>query len=440
MEKEAIFATIVKAVVGIHLLFLLLQTSVVGQHFIPPFLLFANWFQLALIFTPILLYTFATKAKTADRDLNYTASLIVIYGLLVLLSSLRTPPAIEYFSQVILVPAGIYSLTVCAPKLMKSKDYHFVFCALTLVLVLHSLLTFAFMVLGTHKFLGQNVADGAGRTKYFFGMHFPHTDGLYANANAIGSFLMYFPGLLVAQLAFCRAGLSRWLCSTSLIIITAALALTFSRGPQLSVLLALAFPALALRKHAPVKSILSCFILALLAGIIISPALSPAQVENKSLSRFFTSSGGESHYREAHEPLVERGKIWREMLSETGQSWLGVGLMKKSYSGLSPHNFLLANYVYYGFCGLLSLILLLCFVAIKMVKRVRQYPRLLPLAGTLLAIAILHGQFEYVLTHPLYFSNSMFWLLVGFVCFAELEPSAAPYQMVASSSSPLELV
>jgi len=412
-------------VVSLHCIFLFFQTSVVGADVIPHFLLRGNWIHLVFICVPVALFLLR-KAKYRDlgqsnRSWSIGAYLVGAYGLIVFNSSMPSINDFGSFTQVFLVSATIFSLTFCVPRVMNSSGYCLTISAILCVMVLHSLLTFYLMLSGTEQVFHRDITGGAGREKFFFGITLPRINGLFKNANAIGSFLMYWPGILLSAPTFSLPPLAQWI---SLAVISLALTLSFSRAAELTVLLGLAVPALAHRKSAPFKSALACLALAVTTAVVLWPTFEPA-VHSSGLAKISIGSPlyqSQSRANEAKEPLIERNKIWIDMMEQTAGTRLkGAGLMNVEYHGLSPHNFLLANLVYFGLPGLGLILSILAVCAWQLVKRVRTYPALLPAAGTIIAVVLLHGQAEYVLTHPLFFSNSMFWLLLGFVCFSPIK-------------------
>lgn len=422
---------VVKLAVAAHLCLLIIQSSVLGSTLLPHALVSSNLLHVGLIATPIGVVAILGLWRNTGKTWRAAALLTILYGFIVGLTSLLsgTEHSASYISQLFLVPATIFSLCLCTPLAMERKDFLQILWLLAAILTAHSLLTFWFMIRETHYFLGHDITSGAGRAKQILGFSFHHTDGLYTNANTIGSFLMFFPAILISEAARVlgsaspQAARRRVLPAVAfcLALICTAVALTFSRGAQLTVLAGLLFPAIALATRAPWKSAGSCAALVVLALFVITPPGDPA-TETLTSSLTMQSS---APITGGHERLSGRLEIWKALGSSSLNTPLtGVGLMCKSYRGLSPHNFLLANFLYFGAGGLLALLALLLTLASALVSVIRQHHELIPIAGILAASCLLHGQFEYVLTYPLFFSNSIFWFLAGYACFVRPDKTA----------------
>lgn len=130
-----------------------------------------------------------------------------------------------------------------------------------------------------------------------------------------------------------------------------------------------------------------------------------------------------------------RIEIWRgylQMVPKFAAS--GAGLLQVTSCGESPHNFLLANLIYFGVGGFISLLALLLQLFAAMAKCMHKSGDIwAPVFGVLIAFVLIHGQTEYVLTYPLYFSNSFFWLLAGLVAFSTFNspvPTLANWEQV----------
>lgn len=405
---------IVLVAVLLHLVLLLVQSSILGDVVLPRFLYAKNVFHVILIALPLFALIIPGLWRSRGKYWTVAGSLALLYASIVIGSSANTCSDVASWTQVFLVPGTIISLTLCAPILMGQKSYRFIFWILALVLALHSLATFCFMLNGTESIWGRSLIDGPGRAKDLFGVRLHHTDGLFSNANAIGSFLMCFPAILLAELALIRSGPALFAIVPVLGSIIGALALTFSRGAQLSVLVGLLFPALYLKKYSKKLSLTLSTGLLVVAVFVLAPPV-PLAANSSSMEK--------EQVVVKRDPLSGRSDIWKQVLiQEEDRPVLGVGLLNKTYDGMSPHNFVLANYVYFGVFGLAALLAMLLTLAIKAVQQVKARPKeLLPIVGILAGTVFVHGQMEYVVSFPLYFSNSMFWLLLGYVCFVDFE-------------------
>lgn len=410
------------AAITAHFLILFFQSSLICGDVIPACLLSANWLHLVLLSIPVVLFVFSGKGKSnLPEDWLKGAAVLGLYAIIVFLTSSASIKDLSYFSQIVLVPLTIFSLTFCAPIMMRRRGYIIFFATSSLLVIFHTLLTITLMIIGTRSVWHHNILNGSGREKYFLGLTLPHTEGLFDNANAIGSFLMYFPGVILSW-ANLMEPKRRAPLYVAFAIVFLGLFLTFSRGAEITALAALIIPALVLARKAPARGIVTTTLLLVLIGSILSPMLEPpARVEaGERLATGTAEYQKQSRANEAREPLAERTKIWSDLLMETKSEQVitGVGLQNKTWRGLSPHNFYLANFIYFGIGGLALILLLLAIFARRITYIVRSQPALLPVAGTVLSVVLIHGQFEYVLTHPLYFSNSLFWLLIGSLAYS----------------------
>jgi O-antigen ligase len=99
--------------------------------------------------------------------------------------------------------------------------------------------------------------------------------------------------------------------------------------------------------------------------------------------------------------------------------FFGYGTFRGTNTGETPHNVFLANLLFYGFPGFLSLLSLLgsgIYIIWRQVKREPSYG-LLALFGFVLAYICAYSQIEFVLTCPHSFSNSVALLVFGFLIY-----------------------
>ena len=112
--------------------------------------------------------------------------------------------------------------------------------------------------------------------------------------------------------------------------------------------------------------------------------------------------------------------IWRDLLPKiTERPVLGFGLLnvtvKGRYAGETPHNAYLAQLLYYGSVGFVAFMMMLVGFGHRVYSSVvglRGRPEAWVLTGLLVGVAG-QGMVEYIITVPLSFSNSLFWLILA---------------------------
>jgi hypothetical protein len=245
-------------------------------------------------------------------------------------------------------------------------------------------------ILGLPLFSSGGRGFGLGATRLFY------------NPNAIGSFVQFFPALILARLAldeadgWPRPSRSPWRAA-ALAVISIHLALTFSRSSQLVALLSLT--PLVVRVRPAVRRRLL---------IVAGPAavvLGAASVLNPVLRRHaaeWLSFEGRWALWSAFGPSIRQAPI------------LGTGLFGTYANGQTPHNVFLAQLVFFGSVGLAVFLAMMVVFARAVRAGLGRAPCVSrQLVACLLVAALGQGVVEYIVSFPLLFSNSMFWLCLG---------------------------
>lgn len=408
--------------VALHLLLLVFQSSLICDLVVPAFMTYGNVFHVFLLTLPVVAVLCMSPSRLDLKKPGWQQALLcgLLYTALVVFASAHLCSDITDWSRVVLIPLTILSLTFCAPMLLNRSFYRWVFFALAGLFALHTLFVVFCMLTDTTSVFGRSLVQGPGREKDLFGLILPKTDGLYSNSNTLGSFLMYLPAVLLSEAMIAGRFLSS---AATLLLSMVSLGLlgSFSRGAQLTVLLGGLFPAVQLSKRSRVLSIVISIFLVALMVITMQPSVNCSSQSHLSNVR---TSSGEGRSLADSDITSGRFDLWRKAMADIGRSpVLGTGYCPDDSGTESPHNFLLANLLYFGCLGTIALVSMLALLCKSILQRIRtgEYPELVPVAGVLAAIILIHGQLEYVLTYPLFFSNSMFWFLLGYVAFANLD-------------------
>ncbi len=355
-------------------------------------------------------------------------SLAVIWGLYtawVVFCTLPSVQTIDRACELILSPLTMAALFLCVPAILQRRHYRAIFLLFSAILALHTLCVAWIMSTKEPMFFGQQVIDRTnGHPKIFGRIHLPNTDGIFLSANGIGSFLALFPAILLSEFLTAPRRFKAPLMVTNAIICIGLL-LSFCRAAQASVLVGFLFPAIMFMKKTPIKRMVVCVVLLLLTVLACFPDRYQWVYIKTSIG---VHAAGPDALHDvtafvAHTVTTRRTEIWLAFLRDwQAHPLLGYGLLGIDYRGLGPHNFLLANLVYFGIPGLVLLVALLSVAAKQIAGRLRDHRELLvPIAGGLAAFILVHGAVEYSITFPLYFANSLFWLLLGYACFTPLD-------------------
>ncbi len=421
MAEYPCWSVLACAAMTAHCLVLALQSSTIA-YIVPQALYKHDIFHVATTGLLILLAIIKSILSKSDRRSTppywrpaFAWSLI--YTALVILSSISQIVDVPGALHLALIPLTISSFLFCAPLLMTTTHYRIIFTILLAYFAIHDVVTLT---------SPHSAISASGRSKYFFGLDLHIKDSWYSNANTIGSFLMYWPAIIFSGMTFIPKALQGAIGALAI----APLFMTFSRAPQLTAALALIPPVSCRLKKAPLISTICLLALCAWMYHLTAPILTPSAIVPKGHRLSVHSPEYKMQYRanEAKEPIAERTAVWKCVIEQMKQNGiiLGHGPIQAAYKNLSPHNFILANLAYYGIFGLSSLICMLCLCSMAVWHRTRTNLALMPVATLLLSVICVHGQLEYVLTYPLFFSNSIFWILLGFAAFASNNALSKP--------------
>lgn len=357
-----------------------------------------------------------------------SAVIWVLYTAWAVFCTLPSVHTFDRMCELILSPLTMAALFLCVPAILERRHYRAIFLLFSAVLALHTLCVAWIMCTKNPMFFGQQVIDRTnGHPKLFGRILLPNTDGIFLSANGIGSFLALFPAILLSEFLSAPRRLRAPLAVTNAIICVGLL-LSFCRAAQASVLVGLLLPAFVFLKKTPVKRMLVCAAILLMTVLACFPDRYQWVYLKSSIGAH--AAGPDALHQVtafvAHTVTTRRTEIWLAFLRDwQAHPIFGYGLLGIDYRGLGPHNFLLANLVYFGIPGLVLLVALLSAAARQVVVRLQNHRELLvPIAGGLGAFIIVHGAAEYSITYPVYFANSVFWLLLGYACFTPLGETA----------------
>lgn len=410
--------------VMIHLFLLLAESSYFGDLFAfigHTGLLITHIIILALITVAALPGAFGEQLKS--RPFLNLSLCSLLYAAWVVFCSLPSVHTTDRLCELILSPLTIAALFLCAPSILERQHYRSIFLSFAAILGLHTFCVLWIMFKNDPTFFGRQVIAVGGRPKFLGTIQLPMTDGIFRSPNGIGSFLALFPAILLSEFMVASRRHKAALVVTG-ILITFGLFLTYCRAAEASVLVGLLLPAIMFLKKSPAKCLLACSAILIMTVIVSLPDQHQWSFLNSSMAEHNTGPDAVTNSTAfvAHTVTSRRTEIWSVFLGDwLKHPFLGAGLMGFDYLNLGPHSFLLANLVYFGVPGLL-LIATLLFLAIKQViARIGEQPKVLaPILGGLAALILVHGSLEYSITHPEYFTNSLFWLLLGYACFTKL--------------------
>ena len=406
--------------VALHLLVLVFQSSLFCDLFIPAWMTDGNIFHLFILALPVVSTLCLLPSSQVLKKPGWLSALLcgLVYAAVIVFSSAHLCSGISDWSRVVLIPLTVLSLTFCAPLLLTRSAYRSIFWILAVLFALHTIFILFCMVTDTTSAFGRSLVQGPGREKSLFGLILLRTDGLYGNPNTLGSFLMYLPAVLLSEAMIAGRFLSS-AATVLLSIVSMGLLGSFSRGAQLTALLGAMFPAVQLSKRSKVLSTVASLFLVSFMVFAMQPSMNSSRQTGQSKA-LATTAGIDTVA--VSEVSSGRSDLWRKTLERIDRSSaLGTGLVGADSAEGSPHNFLLANLLYFGCFGTISLIAMLAVLGKSIWNRTRQYPELMPIAGVLAAVLLIHGQIEYVLTYPLFLSNSLFWFLSGYACFSSFD-------------------
>lgn len=365
-------------------------------------------FSIVWVTTIILIPFFAKECKNAWSEKRKAEQIFLVScGVFVSIASLKRLGTVESVWG-LLTAITVFMFLLLAPKLLKKRHYAVLFWFVSILAGVHAVSQICFVLGQTQQFCGFNVNMPHGRL-----MRVPHlpllalldgyTGGWFTNPNCLASYIMAIPAISIflSQPAFTRSKAARWLALSICALTSISLLLTFSRAAILSAMLGMILPAVyALRKRkVPVFASVS-FLVVLVSGLFF------AQMR-------FTTLG---------DPLSLSGRIdiWKSVSESLKHlPFFGYGTFRGANTGETPHNVFLANLLFYGVPGFVSLLAMLgsgIFMIGRQVKREPGYG-VLALFGFVLAYICAYSQIEYVLTCPHSFSNSVVLLVFGFLIY-----------------------
>ncbi len=353
------------------------------------------------------------------------AVLWCLYTAWVVFCTLPSVHTINRTCELVLSPLTMAALFLCLPAILERRHYRSIFLMFSAVLALHTLCVAWIICTKNPMFFGQQVIDRTnGHPKILGRIHLPNTDGIFISANGIGSFLALFPAILLSEFLAAPHKFKAPLAVTNAIVCL-GLMLSFCRAAQASVLVGFLVPAFVFLKKTPIKRVVVCAVILLLTVLACFPDRYQWVFIKSSIGAHAAGPDALQNTTAfvVHTVTTRRTEIWMAFLKYwQAQPILGYGLLGIEYQGLGPHNFLLANLVYFGIPGLVLLVALLSLAMRQIVARMREHRELLvPIAGGLGAFMLVHGSAEYSITFSVYFANSVFWLLLGYACFTPLE-------------------
>jgi len=350
-----------------------------------------------------------SKGKTADWLMF---SLIFLYGFSVVLPTAARFGLTANTRYIALIVLEILTLSWALPLALSRKGFEIVFLCLYSLFSLHSLLVILLIATKTHVFFGQELYVTTGRPQLHFGSSGALITGLFTNPNALASNLMLLPGITCFFLAKTKTAWQRVLIAASGVLICLHLVLLLSRAACLTAISALSL------------------------AVLVYPTR-PLFLKNMGIVSFLFASAGVAYFLvnwRFDNSLCLRLFIWRGFLDAVltnpfGSGWNGINVYLEN-----PHNMLLANLVYYGIFGTLLLCAIILTLLIRANKLCRMNGCALVLFFLLVSMLLIHQSFEYVVTYPFLFLNSLFWLMLGYL---QIPPEDESHKNDVRSISPL---
>lgn len=301
--------------------------------------------------------------------------------------------------QALLIPITVLSLGVALPAILTIDDYDLLFRGVIAIFIFSAVVSLGLVITHRSSLLGHPLVVQPDHRGGSLG-----AAGLFTHRNTIGSFLQFVPVLILAVAARSgsgiepgRHGVMWWIWMAALALVLVHLVLTFSRSSQIVVVLSL-LPLLVRigRARSTVAYAgAAVLILVLIVGVVRIPEFAG-----------YVSLG-----------LSLRGRefVWKDVLVRTAERpILGFGLLNAKFREHTPHNAFLAQLAYFGGVGLTLFVGLLVTFGVVVWRRQRARRDLSSwMLFAVVVAALLQGFVEYVLTFPVFFANSMFWILAG---------------------------
>ena len=413
-------------IVIIHLFLLLAESSYFGD-------LFAFLGHTGLMITHVVILTlisltaacFQLRKQLSNKPYLSLSVTWALYTLWVVFCSLHSVHTTDRLCELILTPLTIVALFLCAPLILERQHYRLILLSFSVLLGLHTLCIAWIMFKNNPEFFGRQVITVGGRPKFLGPIQLPQTDGIFRSPNAIGSFLALFPAFLLSEFLSAKNNQRyRTMLIATAVLIGAGLFLSYCRAAQASVLIGFLLPAIVFLKNTQAR-FLVCAAILVTTAIVCLPDQHQWMFMNSSMAEH--NIGPEAVRNStafvAHTVSSRRTEIWMGFLKHWQEHpWTGYGLLGVDYQNLGPHNFFLANLAYFGIPGLVLIVTLLCLAIKQIAGRAINQPRILiPLLGGLASLILVHGSLEYSISYPEYFTNSVFWLLLGYASITQFE-------------------
>lgn len=378
--------------VSAHLLLLFFQWSKFAA--LIPFHKYLDSFH-ALFLCSILIVGIRRKVWKDDTPaMRHFLSFLVLYAVWIIVGTILNGESSNKGKMLAVFTSGltVLSFAYFGPRLFKEFDYRFIFTSYIVTVFFHTGLTIYFAATDTNQFLGEYISNGQGKQPSWLPKVLLGTDGIFGNPNATAAISLFAPLLALFLANSTKSRTLRIFFRTAAFAIGFGILLTNSRAAIATLVLA-SLPLLSRRLAKLQLPILAATIVGGISILFFSPEL-----------------------------LKDRLAIWTYFISETSsnQFLFGYGFLGLEFEKYSPHNFLIANFAYFGFIGL-TLILGVLIAAGRLILSIRNKNEISSLLLLLISVLFVHGMVEFVITYPRFPTNSMFWLVLGYC----LKPNTA---------------
>ncbi len=337
--------------------------------------------------------------KGMRKEWVIAVALCCLYGFAVQISTLRRFQPLPWNIEIstVLIPLTILTFTLILPQVLQLKHIERLFRGYVGVFAVCSLVTFGMYLVQPTTFMGRAVARSVDGRGGIFSLI-----GFFGHRNTLGSFLIPIPVMCIFLFEYCSAVQSKWwvrFYSAAFCIASIHLVLTFSRASQIATAVSLIPLCASLVQKSSQRVRKSLVILAV-------PVL-------YFVGRYFWQYA-----------LQGRETIWLDFLKKGFDHCIfGHGLHQLSFAGMSPHNFILAQWAFFGGFGLLTYILLIVSLIVLVRRNFLRHDLrnvldlrvglFFPSCLFLVFAYLIHGMFEYMITFPIFLGNSVFLLFLG---------------------------
>jgi len=319
-------------------------------------------------------------------------SLIILYGTSVIAPTASLHGTSLTTIEVLMVPLTILAFTWAVPKALQRTTLDSFLAVIVLVFSIHTVFAFLLAVTKTSTIFGYELPIAIGRPQLYWGERGALLTGLFANPNGLASYLLLLPATAFGLAAPQPKPKQKLLISCGFLLLIHLL-LLMSRASSLTALTGLIVPAIC--RHLSSRQLkIFAWLTGIASLIFIAYTIANWPHDNSLCLRTF---------------------IWQGFLDAAMHTPFGSGWNSVVVYNQNPHNMFLANLVYFGVSGLLLLIALVVILGARAIALCDKDKTSAFLLCTLAAMVLIHGNVEYVITYPLLFSNSIFWLLLGSV-------------------------